>query len=183
MQTPVQTYMQTCMQTKLINTPVGELKLVASQKGLAGVLWGAEDRRLKLAIPITTTVDATKNEILDATEAQLKEYFARKRKSFDLPLDFIGTEFQKSVWNALLDIPFGETKTYGEIANALGNPKAVRAVGAANGQNPISIIAPCHRVIGASGKLTGFAGGLEAKSFLLDLERKNVKQLALELLG
>ena len=104
------------------------------------------------------------------TVQQLREYFAGTRTRFELDLDFVGTEFQKQVWAALLTIPFGETRSYSEIARQIGNPSAVRAVGAANGKNPISIVAPCHRVIGASGKLTGFAGGLEAKERLLTLE-------------
>ena len=108
--------------------------------------------------------------ILLKTEQQLNEYFAGKRTRFELELDFTGTEFQKEVWAALLEIPFGETRSYGEIARRIGRPKAVRAVGAANGRNPISIVAPCHRVIGASGKLTGFAGGLDNKLLLLKLE-------------
>lgn len=165
---------------KMMASPVGELKLVASQKGLAGVLWGNHDTRLKLA---ASPRSSEKHELLNEAEQQLQAYFNRKRQKFDLPLDFTGTDFQKSVWRKLLEIPFGETRTYGQIANDLGNPNAVRAVGAANGMNPISIIAPCHRVIGASGKLTGFAGGLEAKSYLLDLERPNMKTLALNLLG
>ena len=107
------------------------------------------------------------------TEQQLNDYFAGKRKSFSVSLDFKGTEFQKKVWDALLTIPFGETRTYGQIAQQINHPKAVRAVGAANGKNPISIIAPCHRVIGSTGKLTGFAGGLEVKSYLLVLEGKS----------
>ena len=101
---------------------------------------------------------------------QLKDYFAGKRQTFALDLDFDGTPFQKKVWNALLTIPFGETRSYAEIARKIGKPKAVRAVGAANGRNPISIMAPCHRVIGKNGQLTGFAGGLEAKALLLRLE-------------
>jgi len=104
------------------------------------------------------------------TQQQLTEYFAGTRKRFDLPLDFEGTDFQKAVWQALLTIPFGETRSYRDIAEQIGNVKAVRAVGAANGRNPISIIAPCHRVIGASGDLTGFAGGLKTKELLLRLE-------------
>jgi methylated-DNA-[protein]-cysteine S-methyltransferase len=102
----------------------------------------------------------------------LREYFAGERKSFDLPLDMRGTPFQKNVWEALLAIPFGETRSYGQLARQLGNPQSTRAVGAANGRNPISIIVPCHRVIGASGKLTGFAGGLDVKARLLELEKK-----------
>jgi methylated-DNA-[protein]-cysteine S-methyltransferase len=104
------------------------------------------------------------------TRRQLGEYFAGKRKRFTVKLDFMGTDFQKSVWQALLTIPFGQTRSYGDIARQVGNPKAVRAVGAANGRNPISIIAPCHRVIGSTGKLTGFAGGLKTKAQLLALE-------------
>ena len=166
--------------SKLIASPVGELKLVASQNGLAAVLWGENDKRFKVQ---TKILGSERHELLDEAKAQIDAYFSHKRKSFDLPLDFIGTEFQKSVWQKLLEIPFGETRTYLDVATEIGNPKAVRAVGAANGKNPISIIAPCHRVIGMSGKLTGFAGGLEAKSYLLDLERPDVKRLALDLLG
>ena len=106
------------------------------------------------------------------TERQLNDYFSGKRTSFSLKLDFKGTEFQKKVWAALLTIPFGETRSYGQIAKQIRKPKAVRAVGAANGRNPIPIIAPCHRVIGSTGKLIGSAGGLEAKALLLALEGK-----------
>ena len=111
-----------------------------------------------------------RNPILVETERQLAEYFSGRRKIFNLKLDFAGTEFQKKVWRALLTIPFGETRTYAQIARQIGRPDAVRAVGAANGKNPISIVTPCHRVIGSNGKLTGFAGGLDAKAFLLRLE-------------
>ena len=115
-------------------------------------------------------VEVNHSAVLLEAERQLNEYFAGTRECFELELDFDGTEFQKKVWGALLTIPFGETRSYSQIAQQIGNPKAVRAVGAANGRNPISIIAPCHRVIGASGGLTGFAGGLEAKQHLLALE-------------
>jgi len=108
--------------------------------------------------------------ILCEAECQLREYFAGERQQFDMPYDTVGTEFQKKVWQALLTIPFGETRSYQQIAEQIGNPKAVRAVGAANGKNPLSIMAPCHRVIGSNGKLTGFAGGLTVKAFLLELE-------------
>ena len=111
------------------------------------------------------------------TERQLNEYFAGNREQFELDLDFAGTPFQCKVWQALLTIPFGETRSYSQIATQVGSPKAVRAVGAANGRNPISIVAPCHRVIGASGSLTGFAGGLEAKQLLLTLEGRGTLQL------
>lgn len=152
---------------KTMKSPVGDLKLVASEKGLAAILWPNDDpKRVRLA-PL---VEQLNHPVLAETERQLEDYFKGKRRSFDLPLDFAGTDFQKSVWQALLRIPYGQTRSYGDIANELGNAKAMRAVGAANGRNPISIVAPCHRVIGASGKLTGFAGGLETKEFLLRLE-------------
>ena len=109
--------------------------------------------------------------LLKKAAKQLTEYFAGKRREFDLPLDFTGTGFQKKVWAALLTIPYGETRSYGEIAKQIGNPKACRAVGMANNRNPIAIICPCHRVIGADGSLVGFGGGLPAKQFLLDLEK------------
>ncbi|RON38545.1 methylated-DNA--[protein]-cysteine S-methyltransferase [Pseudomonas brassicacearum] len=148
-------------------TPVGELKLVANGSRLAAILWeNDKPDRVRLG-PMREAPD---NPILMRTAQQLQEYFAGTRNRFDLDLEFAGTEFQTKVWAALLTIPFGETRSYSEIARQIGNPSAVRAVGAANGKNPISIVAPCHRVIGASGKLTGFAGGLEAKEQLLTLE-------------
>ncbi|MBK5553608.1 methylated-DNA--[protein]-cysteine S-methyltransferase [Pseudomonas sp. TH03] len=148
-------------------SPVGELKLVANGSRLAAILWeNDKPNRVRLG-PMTEAAD---NPILMRAVKQLQEYFAGTRNQFDLELDFVGTEFQKKVWQALLTIPFGETRSYSQIAEQIGNPSAVRAVGAANGKNPISIVAPCHRVIGASGKLTGFAGGLEAKERLLTLE-------------
>ncbi len=111
--------------------------------------------------------------MLAAAELQLGEYFAGTRKEFSLPLDFTGTQFQRSVWAALLTIPYGETRSYGDIARQIGKPAAVRAVGAANGRNPLSIVAPCHRVVGSTGKLVGFAGGLGTKAFLLTLEARS----------
>lgn len=157
------------MQTvyKTMRTPVGELTLVATERGLAAVLW-EDDSPTRVRVKAEK---ADKNHpVLREAEQQLRDYFAGKRTSFSIPLDFLGTAFQKKVWAALLKIPFGETRSYGQIARQIGHPKAVRAVGAANGRNPISIIAPCHRVIGANGKLTGFAGGLEVKALLLRLE-------------
>ena len=150
--------------TKTVMSPVGELKLVASDTGLVAILWPNDDpTRVKLG-------DAELNPahpILLETERQLGEYFTGSRQEFSLPLDFAGTEFQCSVWHALLTIPYGETRSYAEIARQIGRPAAVRAVGAANGRNPLSIVAPCHRVVGSTGKLTGFAGGLGTKAFLL----------------
>ncbi len=115
----------------------------------------------------------TKTPLTDNVYAQLCEYIAGKRKFFDVSYKFYGTEFQKKVWQALCTIPYGETRTYKDIALAVGNGKASRAVGLANNKNPITIIVPCHRVIGSSGKLVGYAGGLEMKKFLLDMENKN----------
>lgn len=154
---------------KTIPSPVGELKLVASDNGLAAILWENDppDR-----VRLGPMAEQAAHPILVETERQLRDYFAGTRTAFTVPLDFQGTAFQKRVWAALLAIPFGETRSYGEIARQLGQPSARRAVGAANGRNPISIIAPCHRVVGSGGALTGFAGGLAAKALLLDLERK-----------
>ncbi len=149
-------------------SPVGRLKLVAGAHGLVAILW--ENDRPGRVRP-AETVEDPHHPVLAETARQLDGYFAGNRRAFDLPLDFNGTAFQQSVWRELLAIPFGETRTYGQLAERLGRPTAARAVGAANGRNPISIIAPCHRVIGASGGLTGFAGGLAAKALLLDLER------------
>ena len=148
-------------------SPVGQLKLVATETALVAVLWENENpNRVRLA----ELIENVQHPILLETQKQLNEYFVGQRQVFDLPLDFEGTEFQQKVWQALLTIPFGETRSYKQIAEQIGNVKAVRAVGAANGKNPISIIAPCHRVVGANGKLVGFAGGLENKDVLLKLE-------------
>ena len=157
--------------TKTIASPVGPLKLVASDLGLAAILWKNDSpRRVRLG----EMVEDPEHPVLVATERQLSEYFAGERQEFALQLDFAGTEFQRRVWQALLTIPYGETRSYSEIAQQIGAPEAVRAVGAANGKNPISIIAPCHRVVGANGDLTGFAGGLETKAQLLTLERSDL---------
>lgn len=155
---------------KTMKSPVGELKMVASNNGLAAILWENDDPK---RVYLENLIENKTHPILLESEQQLQAYFAGKRKSFALNLDFHGTEFQKKVWQALLTIPFGETRSYQQIATQIGNPKASRPVGAANSKNPISIIAPCHRVIGSSGKLTGFAGGLEVKAYLLDLEQKH----------
>ena len=149
-------------------SPVGTLKLVAHETALVAVLWENENpKRVRLA----ELVKQTDHPILLETQKQLTEYFSGKRQQFDLPLDFAGTEFQQKVWQALLSVPFGETRSYRDIAEQIGNVKAVRAVGAANGKNPISIIVPCHRVVGTNGKLVGFAGGLDNKDILLRLEK------------
>jgi AraC family transcriptional regulator, regulatory protein of adaptative response / DNA-3-methyladenine glycosylase II len=157
---------------KEIASPVGRLRLVASDDGLAAILWESDPPR---RVPLASTATKGTHPVLAEAERQLAEYFAGERTTFDLPLAPTGTPFQRKVWGALLTIPFGETRSYGEIAAQIGSPSAVRAVGAANGKNPISIVAPCHRVIGASGKLTGFAGGLETKAYLLALEGRSSK--------
>ncbi|MFX1703030.1 methylated-DNA-[protein]-cysteine S-methyltransferase [Chitinophaga ginsengisegetis] len=154
---------------KTMDSPVGQLTLIASDKGLAAVLW---ENELPDRVNINAGTIDIHHPILCQAEEQLNEYFAKKRTSFSVELDFVGTAFQKKIWKALLTIPFGETRTYGQIAKQIGDPKAVRAVGGAANKNPISIIAPCHRVIGASGKLVGFAGGIANKNRLLQLENK-----------
>jgi methylated-DNA-[protein]-cysteine S-methyltransferase len=161
---------------KTMPSPVGTLTLVASDKGLAAILW-ENDRANR--VPLGEMTENPLHPVLEDTAKQIEEYFTGKRKNFSLPLDFRGTDFQKKVWNALLTIPFGETRSYAQIAQQVDSPKAVRAVGAANGKNPISIVAPCHRVIGSNGELTGFAGGLAAKTLLLSLEGHEDRQLSL----
>ena len=158
---------------KDIESPVGKLRLVASANALVAVLWERErPDRLKLE----AMKFAPQQPILIETERQLSEYFVGRRTAFDLPLEPSGSAFQKKVWRALTEIPFGQKRTYLDLANAIGSPKAYRAIGAANGKNPISIIVPCHRVVGANGALTGFAGGLEAKAKLLALEAGAIAQ-------
>jgi len=157
---------------KLMSSPVGELKLVASEKGLVAILWENDNPRRVLLGEMKNDV---RQPILLETERQLKEYFEGKRQEFSIPLDMRGTAFQKNVWEALLAIPFGETRSYGQLAKQLGRPSAARAVGGASGRNPLSIVVPCHRVIGASGELTGFAGGIGAKERLLKIESQNAR--------
>jgi methylated-DNA-[protein]-cysteine S-methyltransferase len=154
---------------KMMQSPVGKLKLVSTDNRLTAILWEDDDPK---RVPLRDLIESPEHLILQQTERQLKEYFAGTRTAFDLDLEFVGTDFGKKVWSALLTIPFGETRSYAEIASAIGNPGAARAVGAANGRNPISIVAPCHRVIASTGDLTGFAGGLDAKRFLLSHEKE-----------
>ena len=142
-------------------TPVGKLCIGEENGCIIRVTWSK--------IPQEYILEET--ELILKCKNQLEEYFAGKRKTFDLPLVPKGTEFQQKVWKALTEIPYGETRTYGEIAAAVGNPKAARAVGMANNKNPIGIIIPCHRVVGANGKLVGYAGGMEKKEWLLSLEK------------
>ncbi len=149
-------------------TPVGMLTLVASDRGLRAVLWPKlSPQRAGISPRPRRHPD---HPILRKTMQQLDEYFAGSRTSFDLPLDLEGTRFQLAAWRSLAEIPFGTTTTYGRQAAALGIPRAARALGAANGANPVCIVLPCHRVIGADGSLTGFGGGLPTKQWLLDQE-------------
>lgn len=150
-------------------SPVGELTLVASEEGLVAILWeNDKPGRVRLAEAIHDPA----HTVLALAIAELNQYFAGKLQTFTVPLAPEGTEFQLRAWRALSTIPYGETRSYGELARQIGSPKAFRAVGAANGRNPLSIIVPCHRAIGANGTLTGFAGGLEAKRLLLTLEAR-----------
>lgn len=150
---------------KILETPLGPLRLVSNGKALT---------RIEFPNQHGEDGEAGHDEVLQLCERQLREYFDGKRQVFDLPLAAGGTEFQQQVWAALRAIPFGERRSYRDIANGIGNAKAVRAVGAANGKNPIPIVVPCHRVVGSDGSLTGFAGGLAAKQLLLQLESRQL---------
>jgi methylated-DNA-[protein]-cysteine S-methyltransferase len=156
------------MYSTLFQSPVGELTLVASDAGLHAILWPIE-KPGRVRLP---DISRGGHPLLDTTALQLTDYFAGKRETFDLPLDLHGTPFQVKAWRSLADIAFGSTASYAEQANRLGAPKAVRAVGSANGRNPISIVLPCHRVVASNGSLAGFAGGLDAKRWLLDFESR-----------
>ena len=145
-------------------SPVADLYLVEERGQLVEISFHQLEHREEM--------EEKRTELLEEAERQLQEYFAGRLQHFDLPLHPQGTEFQKKVWKALMSIPYGETRSYGEIAKQIGNEKAVRAVGGANHVNPISIVIPCHRVIGKNGSLTGYGGGLKIKETLLTLERK-----------
>lgn len=150
-------------------TPFGQLTLIASDAGLRALLWPVErDGRVRLPSGIAESAD---HPVLRAGVEQLDQYVAGERRDFDLPLDLHGTEFQRLVWEGLADIPYGETRTYREHAARIGRPSAIRPAAAAIGRNPVSIVLPCHRVVGSDGRLTGFAGGLETKRDLLEHER------------
>ncbi len=145
---------------------IGPIYLVASENGLHGVFW--KEKKIEYANP---KMRGKAIEILNETQKQIEQYLYGQRKVFNLPLDIAGTEFQKRVWHELSKIPYGKTFSYSDIAKKIKNDKAVRAVGTANGRNPISLIVPCHRVIAADGTLGGYAGGLEIKEKLLRLEQ------------
>ena len=151
------------MNYQLLDTPIGRLRLRSTGSHLAAIEFANQQSD-------TPGDSCQSDEVLERTARQLQEYFAGRRKTFDLPLAPGGTDFQRSVWNALSAIPWGAVRSYADIACAIDRPKAVRAVGAANGRNPLPIVVPCHRVIGSDGSLTGFAGGLDIKRKLLELE-------------
>jgi methylated-DNA-[protein]-cysteine S-methyltransferase len=163
--------------SRVIESPVGPLLLVARDGGLGELCM------TPFALPedheLAQPADA---DVLDAAERQLGEYFEGRLTAFDIPLSLDGTDFQRSVWGELVKIPFGERISYGELARRVGRPGSARAVGLANGRNPVSIIVPCHRVVGSDGTLTGYGGGLDRKAWLLDHEaRQGPGQLALGL--
>jgi methylated-DNA-[protein]-cysteine S-methyltransferase len=159
-----------------VDSPIGELLLLGDGQALHG-LWMLDGPAAAVARPGWRRAGGT----FEAARAQLAEYFAGRRLAFDLPLDMAGTPFQQRVWRALLDIPYGATTTYGELARRVrpaGGWQAARAVGAANGRNPIAVVVPCHRVVGANGSLAGYGGGLERKRFLLELEAATLARRA-----
>ena len=163
---------------KLIESPLGAIIPGYSDKGLVFLEFSSPEKASSdleiLSRKLKCAIEIGEHPKLSDLENQLKEYFAGKRQTFDLDFDFHGTDFQKSVWNILLKIPYGETISYQKQAQMLNNEKAIRAVAAANGANNLAIVVPCHRVIGKNGKLTGYAGGIEKKQFLLELESKTL---------
>ncbi|WP_282747649.1 methylated-DNA--[protein]-cysteine S-methyltransferase [Paraprevotella xylaniphila] len=167
------------------HSPCGELMLGSWRNHLCLCNWveekhpGRVDRRLQTLLE--ARYEERTSDIIQEASRQLDEYFGRKRTAFDLPLLFTGTDFQKKVWQKLLEIPYGEILSYGDMATQLGMPKSVRAVANANGANAISIIVPCHRVVGRGHTLTGYGGGLAAKSFLLELEKSSLSTSFLSL--
>lgn len=156
------------LSAEVVPTPIGPLTVVVSDRGVRAVLWPGDDPG---RVPLATATGPTDHPLLRQAVVELGEYFAGERTAFDVPLDPVGTDFQLAAWSVLRSIPYGETISYAQQADALGDRNKARAVGAANGRNPVSVIVPCHRVVATSGVLTGFAGGLEAKSWLLAHER------------
>ena len=167
--------MSSSIQTCIFKSPVGDIILGSYKGDLCLADWRYRKMRSQIDSRIKSYLKSdfkeTNDEVLKSAQEQLEAYFSGERKSFELPLKFCGTTFQHKVWEALLDIPYGKTETYLGLSQKLGNVKAIRAVAAANGANAISIIVPCHRIVGSDGSLTGYAGGLEAKRKLLQLER------------
>ncbi len=165
MMTPV----STTLFSTVTDSPVGALTVIASDDGIRAILWPHEDPD---RVRLTETIEDANHPMITAALIQLAEYFRGERTEFEVPLDAVGTDFQRSAWAALRTIPYATTVSYSEQAERMGDRRKARAVGAANGRNPISIIVPCHRVIGANGALTGFAGGTDTKAWLLAHERR-----------
>ena len=155
-----------------INSSIGKLTIITSPEGLHAILWDIDCNSLRYEKMIRNLTQSKNEKTIIKTKKQLTEYFQKKRKIFDLPLVINGTDFQIEAWKQLLKIPYATTISYAEQAEKIGNKNKARAVGMANGQNPISIVIPCHRVIGSNGDLVGFAGGIEKKIYLLELEQK-----------
>jgi methylated-DNA-[protein]-cysteine S-methyltransferase len=154
-----------------MNSPVGKLTIIASAEGLLAILWDTDRKNSLCETTINALHKSNENEIILQTKRQLSEYFQGKRKNFDIPLTLKGTVFQMQAWEELCKIPYAKTITYGQQAEKIGDKNKARAVGFANSKNPIPIIVPCHRVIGSNGHLTGFAGGIDKKAYLLKLEQ------------
>lgn len=162
--------------TTQLDSPVGRLRLVATDQGLSRLLFdrhAGEDSGSE-----NGHTESDEHPVLATAAAQLSEYFAGQRREFDIPLDLAGTEFQRAAWTALAGVPYGETRSYRQQAEAIGRPKAVRAIGAANGRNPVPIVLPCHRIVGSDGSLTGYGGGLSIKEYLLNHERAQARPQA-----
>ncbi|MDE0067659.1 MAG: methylated-DNA--[protein]-cysteine S-methyltransferase [Acidimicrobiaceae bacterium] len=160
--------------TRQVDSPIGRLRLVATDQGLSHLLF--EQQAGDDTGSDGDSAEADNHPVLVAATAQLEEYFAGQRQEFDIPLDLSGTEFQRAAWSALAGVPFGETRSYRQQAEAVGRPEAVRAIGAANGRNPVPIVLPCHRIVGSDGSLTGYGGGLPIKEFLLNHEQSQSKK-------
>jgi len=172
--------MRIMIKTTIIDTPLGEMTAAATKEGVCLLKFSEREKSAmefeKLVLIFNTEIRQGTNKHLRSLKKQLKEYFKGKRKEFVVPLAYHGTDFQKSVWESLMNIPYGKTVSYLAQAESLNNPRAVRAVAGANGSNPVAILIPCHRVIGSDGDLTGYGGGLERKRWLIDHERKYTGQ-------
>ena len=163
---------------KRIPSPIGEIRIYADERAVVGLFTGKSIRKgLHREHHLARKME---NAVIEQAEAELKDYFAGKQRVFTVPLAFSGTDFQMAVWSCLRDIGYGELRTYGDVAREIARPKAVRAVGGAIGSNPISIIIPCHRVIGSDDSLTGFGGGLPVKERLLEIEGHTIRHLKIE---
>ena len=165
--------MSTELFSSVIDSPVGPLTIVATDQGVRAILWPDDD---PTRVRLDTSIENPDHRVISMTVTQLSEYFDGERTDFDVPLDPVGTEFQRAAWDALRSIPYGTTVSYGEQAERMGDRRKARAVGAANGRNPISIVVPCHRVVGADGTLTGFAGGTDTKAWLIEHERRQLSR-------